>query len=216
MRQRLRLNGSSTSSSPHLETVRWLGIPTTTPALAATSISGYPLSNNCRSLIPLLESPLSRQNDPAGNIIGCTVTVTYESDTSGRIVLSWSYRSRHSLDLHGLARRHRHNPGPPFFSITSDELAPIVTMELDTVGHLDGSDANFTSGYTAAQKLTASAAAPNFTPSAHILETSNTTYGLLPAGYTSHPTQSFKICYIQGPKKLKRCCVGYETAARSG
>jgi len=83
-------------------------------------------------------------------------------------------------------------------AITSGELAPIIAMELNIVGHLDGSDTHFTSGagtinYVAAQKLTVSAGVPDFTQfKGYTAETSNMTYGLLPAGYTSNPTQSFR------------------------
>jgi len=140
---------------------------------------------------------ISPQNDSTGNVIGCTFTITYESDTSG---MSFSpgliapVTASIYMDMLDSTLWHDQTGG----AITSGELAPIIAMELNIVGHLDGSDTHFTSGagtinYVAAQKLTVSAGVPDFTQfKGYTAETSNMTYGLLPAGYTSNPTQSFR------------------------
>ena len=136
---------------------------------------------------------ISPQNDSNGNIIGCVFTMTYESDTSGKSFLPGLIAPVTETIYMDLLT----TPDATGHTVTPDELAPIAAMELNIVGHLDGSDTIFTSGagtinYTAAQQLTVSAEVPSFTNSSYTLETSNMTYGPLPAGYTSNPTQSFR------------------------
>jgi hypothetical protein len=140
---------------------------------------------------------ISPQNDGAGNVIGCTFTITYESDTSGMSLIPGLIAPvTTSIYMDMLDSTLWHDQMGR--AITTDELAPIVAMELNIVGHLDASDTHFTSGagtinYTAAQKLTVSVGEPPFTHFGGITaETSNIAYGPLPAGYTSNPTQSFK------------------------
>jgi len=119
--------------------------------------------------------------------------MTYESDTSGKSFLPGLIAPVTETIYMDLLT----TPDATGHTVTPDELAPIAAMELNIVGHLDGSDTIFTSGagtinYTAAQQLTVSAEVPSFTNSSYTLETSNMTYGPLPAGYTSNPTQSFR------------------------
>jgi hypothetical protein len=141
---------------------------------------------------------ISPQNDSAGNVIGCTFAITYESDTSG-ISFSPGLIAPVTTSIYmDLLNPTAWLDQPGGGVITSDELAPIVAMELNIVGHLDTSDTHFTSGagtinYTAAQKLTVSPGVPDFIQyKGYTGETSNMAYGLLPAGYTSNPTQSFR------------------------
>ena len=140
---------------------------------------------------------ISPQTDSVGNVIGCTFTVTYETDSSGESftpgLIAPATASVYMDMLDSTLWRDQNGA-----AITGVDLAPIVAMELNIVGHLDGSDTHFTSGagtinYTAAQKLTVSATEPGFTTFGnHTGETSNISYGPLPAGYTSNPTQSFR------------------------
>jgi hypothetical protein len=139
---------------------------------------------------------ISPQNDSAGNVIGCVFTITYESDTSGiSFVPGLVAPVTASIYMDMLDTTSWQPASGP---ISSDLLAPIVAMELNIVGHLDGSDTFFIYGagtinYTAAQNLTVSDDEPDFTHfGGYTAETSNMTYGLLPAGYTSNPTQSFR------------------------
>lgn len=137
---------------------------------------------------------ISPQTDSDGNVIGCVFTITYETDTTGMSFTAGLIAPRTaSIYMNMLVNNDR--TGRP---ITRAELAPIVAMELNIVGHLDGSDTHFTSGagtiqYTAAQELTVSIGEPSFTHfGGFTAETSNIMYGPLPAGYTTNPTQIFR------------------------
>jgi hypothetical protein len=139
---------------------------------------------------------ISPQNDSAGSVIGCTFTITYNSIISPPGLPGLTFPVTASIYMNMLDSSLWHDRSGN--AITNDELAPIVAMELNIVGHLDRSDTHFTSGagtinYAAAQKLTVSDEEPDFTHfGGYTGETSNMTYGPLPAGYTSNPTQSFR------------------------
>jgi hypothetical protein len=139
---------------------------------------------------------ISPQNDSEGNVIGCTFTITYESDTSMSFFPDLIAPVTTSIYMDLLDNTLWH--GQTGRAITSGELAPIVAMELNIVGHLDGSDTHFTSGagtinYISRHRSLLSRM-ENLT--LRILGATQLrhrmTYGQLPAGYTSTHTQSFR------------------------
>lgn len=181
---------------------------------AASLKSGIQVINSPEVSLGPLATPLTI---PAGY----TLTYTLANDNDGNITgVTWTVN-----DGHGNTTSQTQILTSPIVGATTAQLAPIVDLELDVVGPGNAQSTDFLAGagtitYTSSTALNALPAIPSCAGSqATTAETSNSVYGLLPAGPSNTFVQSFGI--NQPPVAVCRnfatsanaSCLGSATAA---